>query len=107
VVRRHPLDIGNRLQRLRNAIGITQEEVARRSRVSAKFLSQVENGHSSPSIDVFMRIVELGLATPLADFFAVDADSDRDVAAIRAMLAGQPPTMRRRALRVLKSLFDE
>jgi transcriptional regulator with XRE-family HTH domain len=90
---------------LRSAIGVTQEEVARRSRVSAKFLSQVENGHANPSLDVFARIVELGLQTPLGEFFSVDADDDRD--ALRALLVGQPAAVRRRALRVLRALLDD
>lgn len=105
-MRRHAPDIGQRLQRLRNAIGVTQEEVARRSRITAKFLSQVENGHSSPSVDVFIRIVELGLGTPLGAFLA-DGDEDREMAAMRALLAGQPAAMRRRAVRLIKALLDE
>jgi transcriptional regulator with XRE-family HTH domain len=88
-------------------IGLTQEEVARRARVSAKFLSRIENGQSSPTIDVFVRLVELGLAMPLAEFFASDADEDRDAAAARALIARQPAGARRRALRVLRALFDE
>jgi transcriptional regulator with XRE-family HTH domain len=105
-VRRHSIDIGRRLQRLRGALGITQEEVARRSRISAKFLSAVENGHSSPTVDVFIRIVELGLETPLARFFGGEDDTD-EITELRALLAGQSPTVRRRALRILRSLVAD
>lgn len=75
--------------------------------MSAKFLSQIENGRSSPSLDVFMRVVELGLGTSLPEFFGGDSDEDRDLAAARALLARQPAAARRRALRVLRALSDE
>jgi len=92
---------------LRGALGLTQEELARRSRVSAKFVSAIENGHSSPSLEVFTRVVELGLAMPLGEFFASEDDEDRETAALRALVARQPAAVRRRALRVLRALFDE
>jgi transcriptional regulator with XRE-family HTH domain len=92
---------------LRAAIGVTQEEVVRRSRVSAKFLSQIENGRSVPSVDVFARIVEFGLATPLAQFFSADSDDDRDLAAMRSLLARQNVATRRRALRIIRALIED
>ncbi len=93
---------------MRDAIGLTQEEVARRARITAKYLSQVENGHSIPSVDVFMRLVELGLETPLATFFGGERQQlDDDGAALVATLAQQSPAVRRRAIRVLRALLDE
>lgn len=92
---------------MREALGITQEEMARRSRLSAKFLSRIENGHSSPSVEVFARVVELGLGIPLAEFFRSEEDEDRETAAVRALVARQPAAARRRALRLLRVLFDE
>lgn len=86
---------------------MTQEVVARRAGVTAKFLSQIENGHSNPSIAAVMSIVESGLGLTLSEFFAEDAASKDDLTKIRALLAGQPPAARRRALRVIKALLDE
>jgi transcriptional regulator with XRE-family HTH domain len=87
---------------------LTQEAIARRSRTSAKFVSQIENGHSSPSVDLFARIVELGLGVPMSAFFAGDAESLRDeLAQLAALFAGQSAATRKRALRVLRALVDE
>jgi transcriptional regulator with XRE-family HTH domain len=91
---------------LRDALNLTQEEVGRRARITAKYLSQIENGHSSPSVEIFVRVVELGLEMPLAEFFGGEPEDD-DVAAMRSLLSRQSPAMRRRALRVLKALTDD
>lgn len=105
-MRRHSVDIGQRLRRLRG--DLTQEAVARKARVSAKFISEIENEHTNPSVEILARIVELGLQVPMSAFFAADADDSRDeLARIVALFAGQSAAMRKRALRVLKALVDE
>lgn len=100
---------GVRLRRLREAQGLTQEALARSANLSAKFVSQIENGRTNPSIDVVMRLVEQGLGQPMSAFFARDLgdDSRADLAQLVSLLGGQPPAVRRRALRVLKALCDE
>ena len=108
----HPrgaLDFGARLRHFREAQGLTQEAVARSANLSAKFVSQIENGHTNPSIDVVVRLVEQGLELPLSAFFARDLGDDRraDLAQLVALLGGQPLAVRRRALRVLKALCEE
>ena len=88
--------------------GLTQEALARRARLTPKFISQVENGHANPSVAVLSRIVEAGLDLPLAAFFAHDIAGLRsDLSTLAALLASQPTPIRRRALRVLKALVTE
>lgn len=91
----------------RARLKLTQETIARRAHVSAKFVSQIENGHANPTIGVLGRVVELGLGLPLSAFFAGEDGTRDDLAQIRALLGAQTATMRRRALRVLRALVED
>lgn len=106
---RGAIDFGVRLRHFREARGLTQEALARGANLSAKFVSQIENGHTNPSIDVVARLVEQGLELPMSAFFARELgdDSRADLAQLAALLGGQPLAVRRRALRVLKALCEE
>jgi transcriptional regulator with XRE-family HTH domain len=88
---------------LRTEVGLTQEALARRAKISSKFVSQIENGRSSPSADLLVRVVELGLGVPLAAFFLADDDT----AEVAALLSGQSASTRKRALRVLRALCSD
>ena len=107
--RRAATEFGARLRHFREARGLTQEALARSAGLSAKFVSQIENGHSNPSIDVAARLIEQGLELPMSAFFARDLsdDSRPDLAQLVSLLGGQPLAVRRRALRVLKALCEE
>lgn len=60
--------VGETLQRLREAQGISLRSLAARAGFSPSFVSQVENGHTSPSIASLGRLAScLGLG--LSDFF--------------------------------------
>ena len=102
-------DVAGRLRRFREAAKITQETVAKRSGVSAKFISEIENEHVNPSFDVVARLVEDGLEIPLSAFFSDDKTDEirGDLAQLEALFGGQPAVIRRRAIRVLKALCEE
>lgn len=112
--RRKPADqavraVGRRLRQLREAAGLTQEELGRAASLTAKYISQLENGHSDPSVSVVTRLAEEGLGLPIAAFFADASPTELrdDLAAVQSLIAGQPQIVRRRALRVIRSLIDE
>jgi transcriptional regulator with XRE-family HTH domain len=55
--------VGGRIKALRAAQGLTVQELAHRSKVSAGYLSEVERGLSAVSVDKLMQISEaLGIA---------------------------------------------
>jgi len=101
--------VAMRLRRYREAAKLTQEAVAKRAGVSAKFISEIENEHVNPSFDVVARLVEDGLEIPLSAFFSDDKLDDirGDLAELTALFAGQPAVIRRRAIRILKALCEE
>jgi len=62
------VDVGERLRALRRARGATLRTVAEGSGLSASFLSQVERGRSSASIESLRRVAD-ALGVSMADLF--------------------------------------
>jgi transcriptional regulator with XRE-family HTH domain len=60
--------IGATARRLRNSMGLTLGEVAKRSGISAAMLSRLENGDVSPSLDTLAALTA-ALGVPLANLF--------------------------------------
>lgn len=100
--------VGARLRRLREAADITQDELGRRSNVTAKFISEVENGRTNPSIGVIGRL-SAGLNLPLSVFFAEEQPDERgaDLAEMILLVSGESSESRKQALRVLRALFNK
>lgn len=48
--------IGNKVYRLRHSLNMTQQELAERSGLSITFISEIENGHKSMSIDTLIKL---------------------------------------------------
>lgn len=54
--------LGDRIKQLRKERNITQEELADSASINRSYLSVIENGHSSPTMDVVERLaVALGV----------------------------------------------
>jgi transcriptional regulator with XRE-family HTH domain len=83
-------DIGARLRRERERVGISQRELARRLGLSASLISQVESSRSKPSVSTLYAIVtELGVS--LDELFGEpghDGESLKGLAGIGARRAG-------------------
>ena len=67
--------IGDKLQALRNAQGLTQEELADRAGLTKGFISQVERGLTSISIESFILLLN-ALDEDISDFFAETLEED-------------------------------
>lgn len=63
------VDIGDKIKRERQRLGLTQEELAARTELSKGFISQLERNLTSPSIATLMDILE-ALGTDISTFFA-------------------------------------
>ena len=64
------VEVGKKIKRLRQAQDITAHELAKRSKVSAGYLSEVERGLSAVSVDKLAQIAEglgVGLDTLLEE----------------------------------------
>jgi transcriptional regulator with XRE-family HTH domain len=48
--------LGEALRRARTAAGVTQENLAFEAKLDRTYISHLENGHKSPTVDVLFRI---------------------------------------------------
>ena len=72
------LAIGSRLKKLRTERGLSLRELARRTDVTASFLSQVERGTSNLSLDSLLRISD-ALDVSLIHFIGEDRNEVEDI----------------------------
>lgn len=70
-------DVGRDVRGLRKTRGLTINELALKMRRSVGFVSQVERGISSPSIDD-LRMISAALDVPLSWFFSTGAQDERE-----------------------------
>jgi transcriptional regulator with XRE-family HTH domain len=61
--------LGARIKELRRRLGISQEELADRASLHWTYLSDLERGRQSPTVDVVNRLAR-ALGVSLAEFFA-------------------------------------
>ena len=61
--------LGARIRELRVRLKISQEELASRAGLHATYLSDLERGQQTPTLDVVNRLAR-GLGVTLAEFFA-------------------------------------
>lgn len=62
------MDISKKIKNLRMKMGLTQEELAERCDLTKGFISQIEHGNTSPSVDNLDNIVN-ALGTNMSEFF--------------------------------------
>lgn len=60
--------LGGRIKEIRKARGITQETVAEQIEMSPQYLSRIEGGHQSPSIEMLAKLSDT-LEVDLWEFF--------------------------------------
>lgn len=61
--------LGARIRELRRSLGVSQEELAGRAGLHWTYLSDLERGRQTPTMDVVNRLAK-GCGVTLAEFFA-------------------------------------
>ncbi len=51
--------LGDELKKARLKAGLTQEQVAARARISREYVSQLERGRQSPTVDMLLRVCRI------------------------------------------------
>ncbi len=67
------MDVGARLRMVRERMGLSQRELAKRAGVTNGTISLIEQNRVSPSISSLRKVLE-GMPMTLSDFFTFDAD---------------------------------
>jgi|SRR6056297_611999 len=63
------MELGNKIRKLRLSLGLTQEDVAARADLARSFISQVETGKTSPTLENLERIIK-AVGSDLRSFFS-------------------------------------
>lgn len=69
------MDVGARIKSLREAAGLSQNELARRAGVSQSGLSYIESGEKSPSVDTLLRIAD-ALGVTVSELLNAQGDTE-------------------------------
>jgi XRE family transcriptional regulator, regulator of sulfur utilization len=96
--------VGQRLRALRQGRSLSQEHLAARSRLSGKFLGEVERGEKSISVDSLYRIA-VALSVSLGYLTDVQGPTSREAETVLAMLVTLPGSELRRAGAVLRAML--
>jgi transcriptional regulator with XRE-family HTH domain len=103
--------LGERLRALRKERGLSQERLGQRSRLSGKFIGEVERGEKSISIDSLYH-VSVALEIPLRELTDVRSERQKQAPSaeaqkVFALITGRRPGDVRRAYGVLRAMFTE
>lgn len=63
-----PKVLGKKIQKQRNVIGYTQEELGDKVGISRAYMGYIEQGRYAPSLEVLEKIAK-ALKSPISDFF--------------------------------------
>lgn len=68
------MNLGESIRKIRQAKGLSQGEMQKRTGILRSYLSRVENGHTVPSLATLQRLAS-AMGVALADFFAAEGAS--------------------------------
>jgi transcriptional regulator with XRE-family HTH domain len=94
--------LGSRIRTLRDARDLTQEVIADRIERSAKYVSQLECGQRSPSLETMVAIAHHGFGITLASLmFGIDEELEAEMKELSDAFAGWPKEVRRALLQLI------
>lgn len=76
------MNIGKRLRELRETEGLSQGDIEKRTGLFRSYVSRVECGHTTPSLDTLERWAK-GLRVPIYQLFVVNGVTGRGKATVR------------------------
>ena len=70
------MNIGKTIRTVRLQKGLSQRDMEKRTGILRCYLSHVENGHNTPSLNTLAKLAA-AMEVPLARFFTADPSSDK------------------------------
>lgn len=100
--------MGRRIQEVRKSRGITQSELAQKVDLSTKYISNIECGFKTPTMDTFIAIanaLQCDANSLLSD--VLDVTTSQESGLVSKKLLGLSAEEQRRLLRMLEVMIDE
>ena len=97
--------IGRQIKTLRQAKGLSQEELAAMIPMNSKYLSGIERGRANPTLDILMKLAD-ALKVGVSEFFCYDDEkTPKDLAQlISGLIAEGDQSKLRLAGKVLNAI---
>ena len=96
---------GHQLRAARERVGLTQRELAEQAEIADKYVSRLELGIATPSIEIARRLAE-ALDSNIDDLIGTrPAAQDAELGALLRLLRGRPSSEIARARRILEEVF--
>lgn len=100
--------LGNRIRTIRTSLGISQEELAFKSCISAAHLGQIERGLKAPTIVTINKIAKaLNITLPILFSFDITNTSlsSPEINKINTYLTGLPDSELSEILKIIKAII--
>lgn len=98
--------LGARLRELRDARGLTQEQLGEKAGISWHFVSSIERGRKGATTDTLAKLAALLDVTLSELFLGVDKPLPKETKRLETALAGKSPDAQRHILRILAEALD-
>jgi transcriptional regulator with XRE-family HTH domain len=97
------VSFGTTIRRKREALGLTLEEVAERSKLSPNYIGTVENGRRDPSLSTVLALAK-ALRVPAGELVGGIEDVSAEALEAARLFQGCTPEVQDLALRVLRAV---
>ena len=97
--------VGKRIQAVRKARGLTQEQLSQMVDLSPNYLSNIETGLKTPKLDTFVEIMNALQCD--ANALLADATTTQESGQISKALTELPASEQRRIMKVIQVLINE
>lgn len=61
--------LGKRIKELRRSRDLSQEQLAEKTGINAKYLSSIERGRENPTLDLLIKLAKKGLGVEMGSLF--------------------------------------
>ena len=100
--------IGRRIREARLSAGLTQEQLAEKAGISSNYVSIMERGIRSATLDIFVPVCNaLGVSADVLLQDVVDASALTASNELADLLRGQPQEIQHIALRAVRAIIDK
>ena len=100
------VSLGSRIREIREANGLTQEELAAKTGISIKHLSVLERGLKEPRLSTFLAIVE-ALGTTPNELLSAPTQGNEYITAILYKAARLSSEKQEKLLKIINTLVEE
>jgi len=97
------VSFGQTVRRRREALGITLEELAERSKLSPNYVGSVENGRRDPSLSTVLALAK-GLRVPAGELVGGVKELSSEALEAGRLFDGASPELQDVALRLLRAV---